>query len=417
MKLLQVPAKYILLVAFILKAFYLFFFVDHIRQWEDHDIAVNLVKTGSFFINMDGINSHSFQFPIYPFLVSLLYRLCGVQPIVACFFNLFINTACGFLFVRLVKEILAFLNIPHLSNAQTHIVVTISLLCYLIHPAINFYTLYNVHPFIENMFFLFLILYLSFRCAWELSFKNTLLLGLALGVAMLDRGTALTGIIPFFIIAYKQDGLRKAVVHSVVICLTGLLICLSWIIHNYVKDDFIGLISSGGKDMYKGVLPNSDGSNYLNNGNNYYEAFSRHETDSVARISAGAQNHYYMSKIYTQAKNNPGFVVKMFFLKLKNFWWFRSGVGNEQSGRINRFVPAYKITYGIILLLQVASLLIIGKRMWVVLATPVALSVLQAAFYVETRHRIIIEPLLIFIAVTVVIALINSRTTSKVKTE
>ena len=102
---------------------------------------------------------------------------------------------------------------------------------------------------------------------------------------------------------------------------------------------------------------------------------------------------------FSECRNDPGRAIKMFFVKMKNFWWFRTSIGTSYNGDVRSFIPFYKITYVLILLLSVAGIFIIGKRsffLWIYLFT---LSVMQSLVYVEMRHRIIIEPWLLFFAV------------------
>ncbi len=403
----------LLIIVFVLKIVYLLFFVHTIRVWEDQAIAENIIHTGNFFINMDGVNNHSFQFPIYPFIIASLYFIFGIHPIIACIYNVCLNIAAGFVFIALMKEIAYYFNLPAQIKIKTTLLIT--LLVYLLHPAINFYTLYNVHPFMQNMFFLMLSTWLSFRCARKLSYQNSLVFGFVLGLSILDRGTALMALIPFLLIVLDQKKIQTAIRHFFIIGFVSFLVCLPWMIHNYIKDDFVGLESSAGKDMVKGVLEGSEGSNYLSNGDNYYSAFTRAEMDAISKMSVDAQNNYYMDKVYAKWKTQPGFAVKMYLLKLKNFWWFRRSVGSEQSHRIQKIIPIYKTAYLVMIILLLASFYYIGKKSWILLSIPIAISLLQAAFYVETRHRILVEPILIFMAAITFQLVISQKRASTYK--
>src|SRR4051794_35938988 len=85
----------------LVKLLILFLSSPEIRLWEDHDIAVNLVNTGAFFINWDGIDNHTFQLPVYPYLVSFIYKLFGIKPIAVVAFQVLLNGVCGLLLMEI----------------------------------------------------------------------------------------------------------------------------------------------------------------------------------------------------------------------------------------------------------------------------------------------------------------------------
>ena len=65
---------FIILLSAFAKVSYLFLFVDTIKFWEDHDIAINLLNTGVFYYNYDGMINHTYQFPLYPYIIFTIYN-------------------------------------------------------------------------------------------------------------------------------------------------------------------------------------------------------------------------------------------------------------------------------------------------------------------------------------------------------
>jgi hypothetical protein len=68
-------------------------------------------------------------------------------------------------------------------------------------------------------------------------------------------------------------------------------------------------------------------------------------------------------------------------------------------------VLVFKVYSSALLLLLFASLWLPGRPMMLVLFTSLAYSIVQSAFYVETRHRLLIEPILMMIALAVMFQL------------
>jgi 4-amino-4-deoxy-L-arabinose transferase-like glycosyltransferase len=179
--------------------------------------------------------------------------------------------------------------------------------------------------------------------------KNLILAGIIIGIAMMDRATVALTLIPAAIILWQNSGIMDSFKKMSSVSLISLLIISPWLVRNYRMDGIIGFESSAAKNIWKGVLFGSDGSNYLLNGENYYSALSEEEKIGLGKMSPLEQSNFFNDKYNKIWINDPGHVVKMFFLKLKNFWWFRSGAGTEW-GSWQKFLPVYKIFYGISLL-------------------------------------------------------------------
>ena len=63
----------VLLIMLITKVVFVGLSEQTSKIFEDHDMAINLYKTGEMFYENDGVINHSFQFPLYPFFLFILY--------------------------------------------------------------------------------------------------------------------------------------------------------------------------------------------------------------------------------------------------------------------------------------------------------------------------------------------------------
>ena len=120
------------------------------------------------------------------------------------------------------------------------------------------------------------------------------------------------------------------------------------------------------------------------------------------------QSDYFFEKYLQTCIKNPMLVIKMFVVKLKNFWFFREGIGTEYSPAIKAWIPLYKGFYLVMLSLSLFFLIKGKKDALVIFSIPVALSLFHAVFYVETRHRVMIEPVLLYMAVCAIFILTSS---------
>lgn len=192
----------------------------------------------------------------------------------------------------------------------------------------------------------------------------------------------------------------QAVRHLAVVYATACLICLPWLVRNYNIYGDWSMVSTSSEILWKGIIYGSGGGNHLYDGRHYSEVLTRDEKKQLSQLTVNEQKDFFMDKYLYILKNDPLQVAKMYLLKLKNFWWFRDMISIDYPQEYRRYVPFYKIYYVLCLVFVIVSICFLKKKVLIVLTYPFVLSLMQSAYYVETRHRIIIEPFLIFLAMT-----------------
>ena len=229
--------------------------------------------------------------------------------------------------------------------------------------------------------------------------SNLFIFSLVFGLSILDRTTMITLIIPFFLFTYKIFNWKNAIKISGTALTIAMLFPACWIARNYSIYHQVSLNSSFGQNLWIGIQEKSDGSTCMPDGETYYATLTDNEWEHVQQLSPPEQSHYFVSKYISVLRSDPERIVRMYFIKLKNFWWFRTGIGTAYNEKVNGFMPLYEIIYSSIFILSLLSLWLIGKKSMLLFSFPIALSLMHALFYVETRHRVIIEPLLLFFAI------------------
>ena len=112
------------------------------KIFEDHDMAINLYKTGEMFYENDGVINHSFQFPLYPFFLFILYCFFGVNLKVAIIFNVLLSSASAIFIYKF--SILYFKR--KMNKHYKKIAVYSSFVC-MLYPFTNIYAFESIHPF------------------------------------------------------------------------------------------------------------------------------------------------------------------------------------------------------------------------------------------------------------------------------
>jgi len=391
---MQAKTFYILLLAITAIKITIAFFVPNINTWEDYVIAENIINSGDFYCMNDGAVNHSFQFPVYPILLSIAIAIYHT-PVAGVLLNILLSAISCHIFLRNLQ------NLHHeawLKIASKHL--RYLALLPLLHPAFAYYELTNAHPFIHDF------LMLNIACAALLkstdsSTKKPLEIGLLFGLSILGRGT----FIVFPMLALLLLLLRKNYKRAMLIAIGTALMLAPWLAHNYLSDGLVGLTSTSGKILWKGSLHHSDGGNYLHNGQNYYSALSADDLTILGQSSVKEQNDFFNQRYLTLLREEPLHVLRMFAIKLKNFWFFGDISGTEHPPALIALWTTYRVCNFIFIALLFGLLFKVRSSAFLILPL-VLFSMLQCWFYFESRHRLILEPFLIVILVHL---LVNSN--------
>ncbi len=367
------------------------FFINNINTYEDHEIAQNFLKHHSFFYFNDGVINHSFQFPIYPILLSVAYSIYNAKA-AAIVLNILLSSISSFMVHAILNQCLS----KGWIAFSEKIIIALSLIP-LLHPAFVYYELKCVHPFVHDFLFLTIAIYSSISLIN--SDSSIFEKGMMLGTAVLARGTFI--VFPMMLIAYIL--FRKEIKKASLTLLGMFLMLAPWLTHNYLSDDVLALTSTTGKILWKGSLHDSEGGNYLNNGENYYHALNAADLNTLGQSTVKEQNDFFMQRYLQQWKTEPLHVIKMCMIKLKNFWFLSSNTGTEYPDYIKKTIPLLRL----INLIFIGALLFLSfkSREFTWLYIALCFSFLQAVFYVEARHRLLLDPLLLIILIHLLLSL------------
>ena len=399
----------VVLTLFFVKLAIVFFYQDEIEVWEDDVIARNMVATGEMFYLQRGTPNYMFQFPVYPSLLYVTYRAFGLEPFNAIVLNLVIISFTCFFLYKIFVDLGKMCNLEF-TNVKPGFVALISVLAFQVHPFITYYSMFKVHPFVFDMIFPIIMVFLSLRMLKNPSSGNLGLLALSTGFGMLNRATAVLALLPFLILGIRELGTKKTLVNISLVSLISLFIVSPWLIRNYRLYNVFSMTMTGKEILWKGSLYNSDGSNYLLDGRTYKNALSRKESTFLQEKPIAAQEEFFGEKYKKILRKDPLHVIKMYLIKLRNFWLYHSNIGIEYSERIQSFLIMYKVYVYFILVLNLGAVFLFRFRPLVLVSYPIGLSLIQSIFYVETRHRMIVEPFLLFFSVLAVLAVWDRST-------
>ena len=366
----------------------LVFFLDYSpKVFEDFDMAQNLVNDGELFYFNDGVKNHSFQFPIYPLIISsFIYLGLSVKWILA--FNVLFISLSAFLLRSFADKFFTRKGID-----MSKYLLDILTLVILVYPVTNIYAYGALHPFSFNLF----LLSCFFLIAEKYIQKDVKWYSLAImfSIVLLQRSSLFPLMLYPFIEKYAD--LKEEWKTWIKIAFVSLILPLLWMNRNYHKDEVFAMTSTSGKILWKGTVLESDGSNYGEGEKNYYFYLPDSVKNQLASLSVKEQNHVFLEMHESNWKNGFSKQLGHYFKKIKSFLWFRDNLGIEYKG-YEKYIVAYQFFY-VFLICSVLLTIITRFRQVVPLLIPfLILALFQAYFYVEMRHRIIYEPVLMLVA-------------------
>lgn len=232
----------------------------------------------------------------------------------------------------------------------------------LLHPGLNYYAFLKVHALQADMFFLSFSLYAMMQYFRKPSLSYLLFFSLITGVSCLMRPTLIVIPLTFLLCVLTKRSFASAVKITCIPVLFCLFALSLWIARNYYQEGIIGISSETGEILWAGIIKDSEGGNYLEGGKIFISALTEEERSKLYTLSAKEQNDFYMKKYLEQVNNKPLHVLKMYALKLRNFWLFRPQFGNKIPGVLKDFIQAYKVFYYMILFFAVLAFLYIEKN-------------------------------------------------------
>jgi len=405
-------ALYILIATAVVVKLIILYFISNFRVWEENEMAMNYLATGKLQYMHDGAMVYNYSLPVYPFLLVLVYKIFGINYGCAAAMNIIFSAITAVLLYDIFNVFFERFKLPERVKNIRSTIVLLSVAAYLFHPLIVFYEIKNVHPFAMYLFSYVLGLWLMLKYIERNTWINLLLFGLIMGMIVLGRIPFIALFVPFFLLLLQTETVKKSLFKMLFVLAISSLFPLLWVWNTHSKAQGRDLFPNIGAAMWMGSLPQTEGSNNFENGKTFYAALSDSDMQVISKIPAASRDSFYAAKYSYQLKHNPDLVAKMFLIKFENFWLFRKAIGVDYPPNIQKLIPVYKAVYLVLLLLALFAAIRVRKEAWILLSLPFAVSLIHAMVYVETRHRIMFEPLLIFLAIIGLALLLKKKETA-----
>lgn len=358
------------------------------RVFEAHTMAMEWLASGHFRYHYFGSWDHAFQFPVYTAVLAFLYKL-GSGTTGALVFQVGCGSAVAYLSMCLTKLVLVGKPYAHRLGLVVAVLVGLS-------PFLAFYQVRMVHPFAWDMLLAMAVLFLALRAS-PTNDRSMLLLFAVGGLGVLNRPTLGVLMLPFAL----QHGRSLFGLERLGLKVSLMVLLLApigaWLLRNHSVTGRYQLTSVTDQMIWMGVQEETEGSGHLANGDSYFHLLSIPERHLLFEVDANDRSTFFREKWKSEAVAQPGLRWKMFWVKLKNFWTFRGHFGQDHA-LVNQWAIMVFKGIALVELLLVGLALIQGDRkLNAIIVSVVLLSILQCAFYFETRHRLLVEPMIVVV--------------------
>jgi hypothetical protein len=223
-----------------------------------------------------------------------------------------------------------------------------------------------------------------------------------LGLAALTRTTILSFVPVLVLWASRYRGLAVVSGSALALLLTTAAVYSPWPIRNSL---LLGQMIPGSSEstewLWRGMNPNATGSSYTIDGRTMLEAAPPAFQAQIAAASEAQRVGVYRDAAVQFAREQPARGAALYVTKFKSFW-----LGSDTTGLLYEpsWTSAYNAWYAGIALLAAVGLWTGWRQksaratIVLIVASLLLVSASQAVFYVEGRHRLAVEPLLLVLS-------------------
>ena len=365
----------------------------HLETWEQEAIAQHLLRGEGFIYEHMNTVYRSYCEPLYPFLVAGVYALTNQSHAV-----LFILQA----FLYSLTAILAG-QIAWLLTGQLPVAVLAALLI-AVDPALVLYTT-KQHPLVLDALMVTSVSLAGLIYARKPTTRQAVWVGIALGLCILTRPTIVAALplIAWWIWRRTTGQGRTGWQRALLMTACAVIIVTPWVLRNArVQGQFVLTRSNTPFVFWLGNNPHASGSAVDLHGE---DILSHQDPKFMAEIRASnemTQNRMFGKAAMDYIRSDPLGFIRRTAQKWFYFWWF-----SPQAGILypKGWIHLYKFWWGLLCaagLLGAWSLRTVPPASRSLFVLPIGIALVMATtqsfFYIEGRHRLSIEPILIGLA-------------------
>jgi 4-amino-4-deoxy-L-arabinose transferase-like glycosyltransferase len=355
------------------------------QVWETEQIATNLIEHHEFTFQYthDALISRAYIEPMYPFVAAGVYLVTNHSLMAMVLLQLLIAAATVWLLGRVAT----------LASGRIDVGIVAALLM-AVHPGFIRYS-GVLHPLVFDSFFFVAAGGVVIRYRQLPTLRRGLTAAAIIGLGVLARPTVLLFLLPLVWIAWRtRDSLKVRLVRSVAVVAVTLAVIAPWTIRNaVVLHDFVLTRSGTGFVFWLGHNQWTTGSALDREGNPIIFHAPPELRQRIAAADELTRDRIFMHEATDYIRRDPVAAVVRVVKRLGYFWWFSPQWGLLYS----RPLKIVYIAWWTMLLLFWILGAVQSRRLdvWFLSAMAVLVSCGQSVYYVEGRHRLVVEALIL----------------------
>jgi 4-amino-4-deoxy-L-arabinose transferase-like glycosyltransferase len=368
--------------------------------------TADLLAGGYGFASNPGVPTAQWP-PVFPFLLSLIYRVTGPDPLAGQLFNAVVGALTVMLLYLLARRLFDRLTATIAAGFLAILPGSILWTGALLSETLYAFVLVGVFA---------LVAWLP-RRPWAVA-----VLGAAIGVAILTRGEAVLLIPAVLAVWWPELPRRRWLASGLALVAVALLVVVPWSVRNTLAlDTFVPLSTNASTTLWSGHNPDATGAQIYAPESLLREVPRSGVAREVeeSRLLRREALEYMVSHPWRELELIP---LKLFNLNRGDSWaleWVNAGTPGERAFGTETATPirvSADFGYYTLLLATLGSLAILGRELWrnrvlrgVLVLFAGALFMYGFVYYGNYRYRAALEPLMILVAAPLVARLWRLR--------
>jgi len=373
--------------------FYLATHQGRVETWEYENIARNLLDGKGYLLGDSPAGSRSFGSSLFPFLSYGLHWLGGKEN--------FVPFLCFQLALSLGLIGLIFRFSRRLFGERVALWTACGVA---LEPGLVLFGSYRVHEMTLAVFLTVAVVELLAALRESPRRRTAVALGLAVGLGILTRATALAVLPMLALWAFLERDRKRTLACALAAGGVVLLTLLPWTIRNYLVDGRWTFLSPNWSETFwRGNNPTSTGSNLTSDGKPMIDAAPPEFQQRVLAAQEQERSRLFKEQALGYVAASPLEFVGRCAKKFLYFWWFPPTYGMAYAEIPGLLKGAYQVLYGGLLLMAAVGwmaafrFLDADRRLLVIYLSVLAFATasLHALVYVEGRHKLVLMPFLL----------------------
>lgn len=358
--------------------------------WEYDYLAKNILAGKGYVITQLGTEYHSLGNPLYAYIEAVFHAATNFNYLALELFNVVLSAFICYFIYKIGAKI------------YNQSVGKISALLAALHPGLIIYAT-KIHELTLVVFIICLIFWLIISRDY-MKTSNDILIGCLIGAGMLARPVMIF-FLPVYLIKKFSSGAppKKIIISMALTSVIAFLMIAPWTARNYYYHKrLIFITTSSAEHFWRGNSAFSTGTALTADNKDMFSLAPKEFLDKLYSLDETGQFELFYEDTGKFVKSHPLFFAGMIARKLYYFWFFAPQTGLYYP-RAWKYI--YGVFYSVMMLFFIygAYKSFSGGRTDKAVVISILLfcalvSILHSVYYIEIRHRWMVEPLIVIIA-------------------